>query len=42
MAGTSRDVIAQTLQGETKFPFYTAWSYWVFRGKVRGGGVGYH
>jgi cytochrome d ubiquinol oxidase subunit II len=20
----------------------TAWSYWVFRGKVRGGGVGYH
>jgi hypothetical protein len=21
---------------------YTAWSYWVFRGKVRGGGVGYH
>jgi cytochrome d ubiquinol oxidase subunit II len=21
---------------------YTAWSYWVLRGKVRGGGVGYH
>ena len=21
---------------------YTGWSYWVFRGKVRGGGVGYH